>query len=188
MKKRTKICIIVLIIILLLVGIFALWCLYDYNTYTKVMMSNELLVEDEGDKNSKSYHQNVRSGHSCYASYLPFPNMVTTVQVTLMNIESERYKMLIDDDAKVYYVDMILFYNHNVFSRFKTPTLEFEVSTQEFYEKGSGISYGQGYQIITDTELNLISEDVEGLYDLSYDYIVEAKNTAVDFFGENIFE
>ena len=188
MKKRTKICIIVLIIILLLVGIFALWCLYDYNTYTKVMMSNELLVEDEGDKNSKSYHQNVRSGHSYYASYLPFPNMVTTVQVTLMNIESERYKMLIDDDVEVYYVDMMLFYNHNVFSRFKTPTLEFAVHTQEFHEKGSSISYGQTYQIFTDTELNLISEDVEGLYDLSYDYLVEAKNTAVDFFGENIFE
>ena len=188
MKKRTKICIIVLIIILLLVGIFALWCLYDYNTYTKVMMSNELLVEDEGDKNSKSYHQNVSSGHACYASYLPFPNMVTTVQVTLMNIESERYKMLIDDDVEVYYVDMMLFYNHNVFSRFKTPTLEFAVHTQEFHEKGSSISYGQTYQIFTDTELNLISEDVEGLYDLSYDYLVEAKNTAVDFFGENIFE
>ena len=188
MKKRTKICIIVLIIILLLVGIFALWCLYDYNTYTKVMMSNELLVEDEGDKNSKSYHQNVSSGHACYASYLPFPNMVTTTQVTLMRVDTKRYQMLVDDDVEVYYVDMMLFYNHNVFSRFKTPTLEFAVHTQEFHEKGSSISYGQTYQIFTDTELNLISEDVDGLYDLSYDYIVEAKNTAVDFFGENIFE
>ena len=186
MKKRTKICTIILIIILLLVGIFALWCLYDYNTYTKVMMSNELLVEDEDDKNYKSY--NLFGTPSYSTCYIPFPNMVTSTQVTLSNIESERYKMLIDDDVEVYYVDMMLFYNHNVFSRFKTPTLEFEVSTQEFYEKGSGISYGQTYQIFTDTELNLISEDVDGLYDLSYDYIVEAKNTAVDFFGENIFE
>ena len=186
MKKRTKICTIILIIILLLVGIFALWCLYDYNTYTKVMMSNELLVEDEDDKNYKSY--NLFGTPSYSTCYIPFPNMVTSTQVTLSNIESERYKMLIDDDVEIYYVDMMLFYDHNVFSRFKTPTLEFAVHTHEFHEKGSSISYGQGYKIITDTELNLISEDVEGLYDLSYDYIVEAKNTAVDFFGENIFE
>lgn len=186
MKKRLRICIIIFSIILLFIAALFFWWLYDYNTYTKAVMSNELLVADEDDKNSKSY--NPFSSPAYFATYMPFPNMVTCIQITLVNIDSEKYKFLVDDDVKVYYVDLMLNHAHNAFSVFKTNNLNFEIVVNKFYDEDSSISYGQSYAITTDLDLNLISEDAEGLYDLSYDYLVEARDKALDFFGENVFE
>lgn len=184
-EKKFRISIIILSIILLLIAALFFWWLYDYNTYTKEVMSNELLVEDEYDKNSKSYNQ--FSNPSYFEWYMPFPDMVTVIQTTLVNIDSEKYKMLVDD-VKIYYVDSMLNYTHNIFSVFKTKNLNFEISIQKFYNEESGVSYGQSYAITTDMDLNLISEEVEGLNDLSYDYLVEARDNALDFFGENVFK
>lgn len=179
-NKRIKIIITIVTIIVLGFGIYcALWFIH-YNTLIKPMIQNENLVlsiskDDDGltHKTYTYYDQNDVLFDVFVPNFLKFQGNISVLTPT----DYDENWVCTTDFSYGFHYKPYLFGDS-----------KYRFTVHDYTEVKSINDSCISYNITTDADLNLISEDKEGLYDEHYDEIKELYDMSVEFFGDDAFK